>query len=370
MAAVAMIVNHAGYRLLSPQDATQSGVSALVFLGSFAPAIFFFATGFGIGLSHFAGPRPLDWMGVLWKAALLIVADQFFFWSRGIGLGLDFFSFIAIATVVVSLLSRLRGAVSVSLWLAALLLLTRYGLAPFWNLPEPPLPFLEWLMGAHGITSISYPLSPWMCFPLLGFACGAAYKGVDLTAPPQRNVWLQRGALLVIVCLAAALGAFLLNRSFLRWGTVSVSYFVLAVGVVTTAGMLSVMLVVYSQRVSGVLALRGVASFAVIPLHYALLEVVVQLLPQPSSPLFFVFIVVCVICTTLFGAAKFANCATAMARASKQTLLFGWLVAAVILFSVAIQFSAVRSAACAAAITLIAQLLIAVLLGMRVPGVR
>ena len=99
MAAVLMIVNHAGYRLLSPQDALNSWVSPGVFLGSFAPAVFFFATGFGIGLSRSVLPARLDWTGLAWKAALLTVADQFFYWSKGVRLGLDFFSFIAIATV-------------------------------------------------------------------------------------------------------------------------------------------------------------------------------------------------------------------------------------------------------------------------------
>ena len=370
IAALAMILNHAGYRLLSAQDATQSGVSALVFFGSFAPAIFFFATGFGIGLSRSAEPRPFDWVGVLWKAALLIVADQFFFWSKGVAWGLDFFSFIAIATLLVSLLSRLRGAVSVCLSLATLLLLTRYGLATVWSPHEQLSPILEWLLGARGVTAISYPLSPWMCFPLMGFACGVAYQGVDLSQRLQRNAWLQRGGLLATVCLVAALGLFLLNRSFFRWGTVSVSFFILAVGVVSAVGLFSVLTVIHGQRFSNALALRGVASFAVIPLHYALLEIVVQWLPQPTSPLNFVFVVASVICITFIGAAKFADLAAGVAASPKQALLFVCSVAAVLLLAFAIHAPAVSSAAPAAAVTLLAQLLVATLLGVRVPSLR
>lgn len=370
MAAVAMILNHAGYRLLSAQDATQSGVSALVFFGSFAPAIFFFATGFGIGLSRSPEPRPFDGLGVFWKAALLIVADQFFFWSKGVVWGLDFFSFIAIATVVVSLLSRLRGAVSVCLSLAALLLLTRYGFAPLWSPSEHPIPALEWIWGVRGVTAVSYPLSPWMCFPLTGFACGVAYRGVNLTERWQRNLWLHRGGMLAIVCLAAALGLFLMDKSFFRWGTVSVSFFILALGVVTVLGLFSVLTVIYGHRIPNALALRGVASFAVIPLHYALLEVVVQLLPQPMSPLYFVFIVVCVICVTFVGASKFADFAATVASAPRQTLLFAWIVAAVFVLGVAIHSSTLSSGAPAAVVTLLAQLLIATLLGIRFPVSR
>ena len=51
IAAVLMILNHAGFRLLSGVDASSSISGAAVFLGGFAPVVFFFATGFGIALS-------------------------------------------------------------------------------------------------------------------------------------------------------------------------------------------------------------------------------------------------------------------------------------------------------------------------------
>lgn len=367
MAAVLMIVNHAGYRLLSAQDALHSAVSPWVFLGSFAPAVFFFATGLGIGLSRSVEPRSFDWAGVLWKAALLIVADQFFFWGKGVGLGLDFFSFIAIATVCVSLLSRLRRAVSVCISLAALLLLTRYGFGPWWGAPQHYLPIFEWMLGVRGTAEISYPLSPWMLFPLLGFACGVAYQSVSLSLPVPRNTWLQRGAAVATLFFAIALVLLLLNRSFFRWGTVSISYLALAMAVVTTVGLLSMAAVMYGKRIPNALALRGVASFAVIPLHYAVLAAIVELLPQPLAPWPFLLVVACVICATFFGAAKFTEHAWRVASEAPQTLLFSLLVVGVFIFGLAIYFSLLSSWIPSALITLLAQLCIAVLLGMRLP---
>ena len=139
IAAILMVVNHAGYRLLSSDDAVHSAVAPVVFLGSAAPAVFFFATGFGIGLSRSTPPRAFDWLGLLWKAALLIAADQFFYWSRGARFGFDFFSFIAIATITVSLLSRLRYAIEISVFLGAALLVLRYGLAPSLGATDHPI---------------------------------------------------------------------------------------------------------------------------------------------------------------------------------------------------------------------------------------
>ena len=114
-AAALMIANHAGVRVLAPAHASAGRSGALVFLGSFAPVVFFFATGFGIAVSSRRAERAgAAWWSVLWKAALLVVADQFFFWRAGHAFGLDFFGFIALATVLVMAIAGLRRAVSVA----------------------------------------------------------------------------------------------------------------------------------------------------------------------------------------------------------------------------------------------------------------
>ena len=60
VAASLMIVNHAGIRLLSPADTIESASAVAVFVGGFAPVVFFFVTGFGAALARGSAPRPLD----------------------------------------------------------------------------------------------------------------------------------------------------------------------------------------------------------------------------------------------------------------------------------------------------------------------
>ncbi len=370
IAAVLMIVNHAGYRLLSADDAVHSGVAPAVFLGSVAPAVFFFATGFGIGLSRSSPPLAFDWFGVLWKAALLAVADQFFFWSRGASWGLDFFSFIAIATVTVSLIAQLRQAVGICISLSVFMLLLRYGLAPILGSAEHPMALAEWFLGVRTVSNVSYPLSPWMVFPLLGFVCGTFYKGVSLTSPIPRNDWFKRGGAIAAICLALALGMSLLNRGFFRWGTVSVAYLVLAVGVVAVAGLFSMALVINNGNASRALSLRGVASFAVIPLHYAMLELITRLLPQPMSTVAFAAVATCVIAASFYLSSRFASAASRLTTASHQHLLFSLLIGLLVALCAAVIFDSMRSWIPSALVTLLAQLAVAALLAMKPPLLR
>jgi len=78
-----MVVNHAGLHWLSARDAEVSLSGALVFLGSFAPVVFFFVTGFGTALSSAGRVRPAPLGPLFARSGLLIVADQFFAWPYG-----------------------------------------------------------------------------------------------------------------------------------------------------------------------------------------------------------------------------------------------------------------------------------------------
>src|SRR5262245_13577914 len=107
LAIVLMIVNHAGVRLLDPAWLDGGGVGALVFLGGFAPVVFFFTTGFGVGLAR-RTPDRAALIGTLAKSGLLLLADQFMAWRAGMAWGLDFLGFIAIATVLVTAVALAR----------------------------------------------------------------------------------------------------------------------------------------------------------------------------------------------------------------------------------------------------------------------
>src|SRR3954451_2939317 len=94
-AAALMVLNHAGFALMGRDAAVQGASGLVVFLGSFAPVLFFFATGWGAGLRDRRSTKPLG--DVLDKALLLALADQFLHWRIGRPLGLDFFAFIGVS---------------------------------------------------------------------------------------------------------------------------------------------------------------------------------------------------------------------------------------------------------------------------------
>ncbi len=66
LAAILMIINHVGYKTLAP-NLTEGGLSGtLVFIGSFAPVLFFFVTGVGFYVVSFT----VIFVGLAWSLAL------------------------------------------------------------------------------------------------------------------------------------------------------------------------------------------------------------------------------------------------------------------------------------------------------------
>jgi uncharacterized membrane protein len=105
-AASLMVFNHVGYAALN-RTAAQEGVSgAIVFLGSMAPVLFFFATG--------PAARAGSWRSLADKVLLLMLADQFLGWTLGRPLGLYFFGFIAVSMVAARLVLATPRPVAVA----------------------------------------------------------------------------------------------------------------------------------------------------------------------------------------------------------------------------------------------------------------
>src|SRR5574338_814206 len=91
LAALLMIVNHAGYKILAPnliEDGTFAG--NLLFICSFAPVLFFFVTGVGYGIQSIQKKKVGHWHVILNKMFILVLADLLMHWSEGRWLGLDF----------------------------------------------------------------------------------------------------------------------------------------------------------------------------------------------------------------------------------------------------------------------------------------
>jgi fucose 4-O-acetylase-like acetyltransferase len=265
IAALLMVFNHVGYAALNPHASQQGASGAIVFVGSMAPVLFFFATGFGGGLAQ----RPGSWRSLLDKVLLLMLADQFLGWTLGRPLGLDFFGFIAVSMVAARLVLATPRPVAVAAAGIVAVLLLRYGLGQT-LVPAPgDYGLLEWWLGVTPHNGVSYPACPWLAYPLLGVALGVLYRRHAGHITP--SAWVAMAA---VTLFCVAVSAVLASRgsSFHRWGSVAAAFFALSVAVLLCAAAASVVLTRRAPRVAAALSLGGVASFAVVPLHYAMVR--------------------------------------------------------------------------------------------------
>jgi Heparan-alpha-glucosaminide N-acetyltransferase, catalytic len=261
VAALLMVFNHVGYAALEPQSAQEGLSGAIVFLGSMAPVLFFFATGFGAGLAA----RPAAWRSLADKVLLLVLADQFLGWTLGRPLGLDFFGFIAVSMVAARLvLATPHPLAAAALGIVAVLAL-RYGLGQTWVAPPGGYGLVQWWVGTVPHHAVSYPAAPWLVYPLLGAALAVLYRRHRGVISPR--VWMVVAAAIVVCAVAAGLVASH-GGSFHRWGSVAAAFFALSVAVLLCCAAGSVFLTRRTPRLAAALSLGGVASFAVVPLHY------------------------------------------------------------------------------------------------------
>lgn len=329
IAALLMIVNHGGYRLLSTSDATTGFVGALVFVGSFAPVVFFFATGFGVALGVNATGRAPAFASTLFKAGLLVVADQMLFWRAGSPWGVNFLGFIGLSALLVSALARFRAAVPICLVAILGLLALRYGIGPRSAHFAAPGSWLGWLFGVHDMNDMPYPPAPWLVYPLAGFVLGRLYGPVRLDNPAPRNRWWATAIAAAVGLSVGAAGLAAAGAVFFRWGTVSVAYFVLSLGVLALAGAVSMMSAAAAPRLAARLALPGVASFAVIPLHYAALEIAAVAVDAPISPWVFLVAIGLIGVACFWASARFSGGMSAWlagSRASAASLALASMV--------------------------------------------
>ena len=370
LAAILMIVNHAGFRLLSNDDATSSIAGSAVFLGSFAPVVFFFSTGFGIALATHAHRRPPALLSTLWKTFLLIVADQFFFWNSGQAWGIDFFGFIGLASISVALVARARRP---SMWCVGLilgLLALRYGIGPQAREHLHGGRFVDWLFGVDAVPNVSYPLTPWMVYPLLGFIVGRCYRPVRSRPRRQRDFPLVVSLALLFGLSALSLTMAWRGSTFFRWGTVSAAYFVLSLAVLLLTGLLSAYITLSHPVLARRIALRGVTSFLVIPLHYALLDLCAAVLPLPVAPALFAVIGLAVVILSFVLSFRFADVVSDLWSRQSRRLTFPLLMTLLAAFGGATVWAAQGKEA--AVFVLLGQLVVAALLSLRFgrPGSR
>ncbi|HEY9890547.1 MAG TPA: heparan-alpha-glucosaminide N-acetyltransferase domain-containing protein [Candidatus Sericytochromatia bacterium] len=278
-AALLMIVNHLGYKILAPHLIDGRVAGSFLFISSFAPVLFFFVTGVGYGIQSSQKKKASHWYVVFNKVIILVLADLLMHWSEGRWLGLDFLGFIGLSSLVMEFVRRSKSPLTFSLVGLVLISLMRYVLGPYiHDLGYDQLAWggVGWIFGTKDSPGVSYPLSPWMAYPFAGYIIGVAamhYRGFL-----EKHRFQVVSGLLMLGGLPAIASLFLSQRgaSFFRWGTVGVGFYVLSFAVILIglAGSLAIgggpRLKVFQKALS----LRGIASLAVVPVHYFLIYLV------------------------------------------------------------------------------------------------
>lgn len=313
LAGLAMVLNHTAVGLVPPAAValialpeaplSMTAVQWATFLGSFAPMMFFFITGVGYGLQ--ARPGGVRGKAGLWsKVAVLLLADALLWRVGGLWIGLDFFGFIALSMVLLATLNRLDRPLALALagGLALALSGLRYAAVPVAGkiLGPGSVDMVAVFTGHRLVEGISFPPMPWLGYPLVGFLVGAAMTAFAESLDRRR----LRVALGLFVVGAACLGAtaFFATHGypFYRWGRLAPSSY--AAGFALLAWLGAACLLAFPPHLADTnpgsplaaspspstlrlgaadrglrrllgpavrgCSLRGVAAFAVVPLHF------------------------------------------------------------------------------------------------------
>jgi uncharacterized membrane protein len=275
VAVMMMVINHAGHGLMS-QAALASPVGHFwIVFGSFAPVLFFLTTGIGAGV-QFARGRPAS--NVAWKVLILVAADAILtVYLRG-SIGFDFLAFIGLSTLVCWMLARTRHAVAFSLVGFLVVAGLRFQVGPQLrgNVITDDTQIANVILGVNFVPGISYTLSPWLCFPLLGFCVGWVIAILAERDPMQSRRLYKVLLIPGIILLGVGCLAVWQHAAFERYGTVSASFFTLAMGVLLAT--LAICGLVENGRGEASrdwlrwLRTRGVACLAIVPIHYLLVD--------------------------------------------------------------------------------------------------
>jgi hypothetical protein len=327
-AIIFMIANHAGIVFLGNYDIRNTFEIAIVFIGSFAPVLFFMITGFGYGIS--SGIDRSNW-SVWYKAGILILMDILLRGGSVYAFGWDFLGFIALSMIIVNAISGASRPIVVCLTLMAALFGIRFILGPLFDRFGPinqDSGVLSSLLGLSSFAGISYWLTPWLFYPLLGFIAGRYYKRY------REN--LMRVKALASLCLLAGGLVFLFSAwilklndmIFFRWGTMSVSYFVLSFAILLLSALIAWLVSVQwpLYRWSRYVAQRGVSCLVIVPIHYSVIYYTEQLLTGPMSTIIFMLYLVAITCSSYLLAHYFLKLSKLSASAGRSSLIFVGIV--------------------------------------------
>ena len=282
LAALFMVFNHSGIGLLSAEIHTNSIINNVLIISSYAPVIFFFTTGVGSGLQSNAKAKTFSWYPVLYKTAILILADLLFQWSVGRWWGLDFLAFIGLSGLLLEFVRNSKYPILISIIGIIVITAARYLLAPFiynHSYTTSFIGLIDWFLGYKGIAGVSYHFSPWMVYPLLGYLIGRLVARYRPLIEARKVVIIF--ALLLLSSVPIALAIFLdqHNASFFRWGSMGIGFYVLSFAVILHCLVITQFICGISKlkMLKNLFSLAGIASLAVVPIHYYLINITKEL---------------------------------------------------------------------------------------------
>lgn len=372
LAAFLMIVNHAGYKILA-ENLTDNGFTGnLLFISSFAPVLFFFVTGVGYGIQSNQKKKTSHWYAILNKVLILVLADLLMHWSEGRWLGLDFLGFIGLSSLVLEFVRRSKSPLTFCLVGFIVVSLMRYLLGPVidqvfdvqqgWGL-------LHWIFGTKDTLGVSYPLSPWIAYPFVGYIIGVAamrYRGFIET----HRVQVISG-LFIVAGLPALAGLFLAQRgaSFFRWGTVGVGFYVVSFTVILL-GLAASLIMCSNPKLNicqDALSLRGIASLAVVPLHYFLIYLVVSAGGTGMDLFRYSLIAIAILAGSFFLSRCVENLSQILRQVKTQKVVWIGLVSLFVLAAIITLFYSQQSVSLALLPRTLGQLILCLLFVVRWP---
>lgn len=365
-----MIVNHVGVKTLAASQVEHGLGETLLFIGSFAPVMFFSVTGIGYGIQANRKKRTSHWPSILNKVAILLVADLVMQWENGRLWGLDFLGFIGLSVLLLEVLRKTKTPLIYCLAGISAITLLRYGLAPKLKLLgyEQYPPLLNWVLGTTDVAGVSYPLSPWIVYPLLGYVVGAT--AVRYWSYIERHRPLVTASLLGLSILPVAASVFLAQRggSFFRWGTVSLGFYIASFAALLLGFALALSISGGLKKTyQRVLSLRGVASLAVVPIHYFFVGLVYQIGAKDLNLSAFVVLTVVILVMSFLIARLIENISQRLHTINKQNLLWLGLVLILLLSaSVTLTYGG-ENTALALFSTTLGQVILCLLLSVRLP---
>jgi hypothetical protein len=302
-----MILNHLAVQSLGV--GRFAIISKSEFIGSFAPVLFFFATGLGYGFQS-AKPGEKNGFGFLLKVGILLIAD------------LDFFMFIGMSMLILEFIRRMAHGAMIATGIGGSMILIRFIAGPLFRASIEQHAWKPWigdLVGTGG--NFGYPLGPWLAFPMLGYAIGR----ISATNREAFQNWRRLPEVLVGLAVPFAIGSLVLTaRGFppFRYGVMNASYFFASVAAISTSLALVIWLSrrpwlsIFCKRVS----LNGLRSFAVVPLHYFLLALTKATLGVADRPWSFVAILVVILVLSFSTSALFIRIAALLDHPFIRTL--------------------------------------------------